>query len=186
MHPPVIWNWLDWLMAGILLLSVVLAIRKGFVRELVSLAALILGIIFAALWYPHAASWYDDLTKSHEIAEAAGFLTIFVLTLAGGAVVSISARFLIEKAGVEWFDRFLGGIFGLIRGVVVDSILLMVMISFAVKPQAVQNSRLAPYVSTGARALVYLMPRTIRENFNIEFQKFRKALIQEAAGNSNP
>jgi membrane protein required for colicin V production len=183
MHPTSIWNWVDWLLVGIMVVSVVFAIRKGFVRELISLAAVIMGIILAALWYPRAATWYEDLTKSHDVALAAGFLTVFGLALVGGAIISLSARYLIQKAGVEWFDRLLGGLFGLLRGLVVDSILLMVLMAFAVKPQAVRDSQLAPYVSTGARALVYLMPRPIRENFDIEFQKFRKALIQEAAGN---
>jgi membrane protein required for colicin V production len=171
------WNWLDWVLAIIIVVSVVFAIGKGLVRELISLGAVIVGIVVAGLEYTRAARWFQDLTKSQQIALAAGFLTVFLLVLIGGAAISLVARLLIRQAGIEWFDRFLGGIFGLVRGIVIDSILLMVMMAFAVKPQAVQNSRLAPYVSTGARALAYLMPHNLRDSFHAEFQKFRQAIL---------
>jgi membrane protein required for colicin V production len=172
-----LWNWLDWIMAIILAGSIIMAIRKGLVRELISLAAVVVGIVVASLEYRRAGYWFQDLTKSQEIAWAAGFLTIFVLVLIAGAAVSLLTRFLIQQAGIEWFDRFLGGIFGLLRGLLIDSILLMVMMAFAVKPQAVQKSRLAPYVSTGARAMAYLMPRNLRNSFYQEFQKLRQAYL---------
>lgn len=172
-----VWNWLDWVLAIIIVVSVVFAIGKGLVRELISLAAVVVGIVVASLEYTRAALWFQDLTKSQEIALAAGFLTIFALVLIGGAAASLIARSLIQQVGIEWFDRFLGGIFGLVRGVVIDSILLMVMVAFAVKPQAVERSRLAPYVSTGARAMAYLMPHSLRDSFYEEFQKFRQAIL---------
>jgi membrane protein required for colicin V production len=172
-----VWNWLDWVLAIILFVSVILAVGKGLVRELISLAAVILGIVVASLEYTRAAYWFEDLTKSQEIALAAGFLTVFALVLVAGGVVSLVARLLIRQAGVEWFDRFLGGIFGLLRGVIIDSILLMVMVAFAVKPQAIEKSELAPYISTGARAIAYLMPYNLRNSFHEEFQKLRQAIL---------
>jgi membrane protein required for colicin V production len=172
-----VWNWLDWVMAIIIVLSVVMAIRQGLVRELISLAAVVVGIIVASLEYTRGAHWFQDLTKSQEIAWAAGFLTIFAMVLVGGAVVSLMAHLLVHEVGVEWFDRFLGGIFGLIRGVVIDSILLMVMVAFAVKPEAVQKSQLAPYVSIGARAIAHLMPQSLRDSFYDQLQKFRQSVL---------
>jgi membrane protein required for colicin V production len=170
------WNWLDWVMMIIMVVSIIMAIGKGLVRELISLAAVVVGIVVASLEYRRAAYWFQDLTKSQEIAWAAGFLAIFVLVLAVGGVASLVARFLIQQVGIEWFDRFLGGIFGLLRGLLIDSILLMVMMAFAVKPQAIEKSRLAPYVSNGARAMAYLMPSNLRNSFYQEFKKFRAYL----------
>jgi membrane protein required for colicin V production len=172
-----VWNWLDWVMAIVILLSLITAIRKGLVRELISLAAVVVGIVVASLEYTHAARWFQDVTKSQQVAWAAGFLVVFALVMAGGAAVSLLARFLVQQAGIEWFDRFLGGIFGVIRGVVIDSILLMVMVAFAVKPEVVQTSRLAPYVSSGSRAIAHLMPHNVRDNFYNQVHKFREAVL---------
>jgi len=107
-----------------------------------------------------------------------GFLSLFLATLVVGAVVSHLALKLIKAAGVEWFDRFLGGVFGLVRGVLVDCVLLLALVTFAIKPQAVQQSSLAPYVTAGARVLALLMPGSLKTQFQQGFEKFRQDLIQ--------
>ena len=107
------------------------------------------------------------------------FLALFVAVLILGALVSGLAKKLIQKAGLQWFDRFLGGVFGLVRGVIIASILLMTMLAFGMKPQAVESSALAPYVSTGARVIVNLMPRDLKAQFKEGFEKFRQVLADK-------
>ena len=172
------WNWLDWTFAAIVALSVIAAVIKGFVRELISLASLVMAAVVAAVAYPRAALWFEDLTKSHEIALGLGFLVLFLGTLLLGSVVSLLVRKLIKTAGLEWFDRFLGAIFGLVLGVVVDCVLLFVLVAFALKPAAVQQSSLAPYVTTGARIISLAMPENLKAQFRLGFDKFRETLIQ--------
>jgi len=178
----VTWNWLDCILAAIVLASVVTAIMKGFVRELISLGSVVLGLGVAAFGYPRAALWFDDITKSHEIALGLGFLVLFLGALLLGALVGMVAHKLIKTAGIQWFDRFLGGIFGLVRGVLVDAILLMVFMAFAIKPEAVGQSFLAPYVTTGARAVALIMPGNLRAQFHVGFEKFRDEVIQTDKG----
>ncbi|MBZ5669355.1 MAG: CvpA family protein [Acidobacteriia bacterium] len=172
------WNWLDWILAAIIVVSVVTAMRKGFVQELISLASVVVGLIVAAIGYPRASLWFEDLTKSHEIALGLGFLVLFLGTLLVGAIIGVLARKLIETAGIQWFDRFLGGIFGLVRGVLVDAILLLVMVAFTLKPDAVRQSALAPYVTTGTRVIAFVMPGNLKAQFRLGFQKFHEALNQ--------
>lgn len=173
------WNWIDWILAAIVLVSVLAAIRKGFVRELISLAAVIAGLVVAALEYHRAAAWFEDLTRSHEVAQAAGFLVLFLAVLLLGLIVSVVAAKLVKTAGLQWFDRFLGGVFGLVRGVAVDCVLLMILLAFAIKPAAVKRSLLAPYVTTGARALALVMPSDLKAQFRDGFHKFRQGLAPE-------
>jgi membrane protein required for colicin V production len=173
-----IWNWLDWTLAAVFAASVVGAILKGFVRELIALAAVVAGLIVAALGYTHTAVWFEDLTRSHEVALGLGFLSLFVAVLIIGVLAQILARRLIKAAGLLWFDRFLGGVFGVVRGVAVDCILLMVMVAFSIKMEAVQQSLLAPYVVTGARVIALAMPRDLRAHFDAGFGRLREAIIQ--------
>lgn len=172
------WNWLDWILAATIVVSVVTAMRKGFVQELISLASVVVGLIVAAIGYPRASLWFEDLTKSHEIALGLGFLVLFLGTLLVGAIIGVLARKLIETAGIQWFDRFLGGIFGLVRGVLVDAILLMGMVAFTLKPDSVRQSALAPYVTTGTRVIAFVMPGNLKAQFRLGFQKFHEALNQ--------
>ena len=179
-----VWNWLDWVLAAIFVVSVVTAIVKGFITELISLATVVAGLIVAAVEYRQVAVYFEDITKSQEVALAAAFLALFVGILILGALISVLARKLIKTAGIDWFDRFMGGIFGLVRGVLVDSVLLMVMVAFAIKPGAVQTAVLAPYVTAGARVIALAMPRELKAQFRAGFEQFRQAMAQsdKAAG----
>jgi membrane protein required for colicin V production len=180
------WNWLDCILGAIVVASIVTAIMKGFVQELISLAAVLIGLVVAAIGYSRAAPWFEDLTKSHEIALGLGFLVLFIGTLLAGALLGFLARKLIKSAGIQWFDRFLGGLFGLVRGVLVDAILLMAMLAFAIKPDAVRQSALAPYVTTGTRVVAVVMPGSLRAQFQVGFEKFREELIPNDKGSAKP
>lgn len=180
----VTWIWLDYILGGIVVASVVTAIMKGFVQELISLASVLLGLGVAAFGYSRAALWFDDLTKSHEIALGLGFLVLFLGVVLAGAVVSLVARKLIKTAGIQWFDRFLGGIFGLVRGVLIDAVLIMAMLAFSIKPEAVRQSDLAPYATTGTRIIALVMPANLRAQFHLGFDKFRDAVVQNDKGSA--
>ncbi len=172
------WNWLDWTLAVVVVASIGAAIHKGFIRELISLASVVVGLTVAAIAYQRTAVWFEDLTRSREVALGAGFLLVFLGTLVLGALVSALAKKLIKTAGVQWFDRFLGGIFGLVRGVLIDCVLLMILVAFAMKPEAVRQSALAPYVTVGARVIAFAMPADLKTQFRAGFEKLRQALIQ--------
>ncbi len=180
------WNWLDCILAAIVLASVISAMVKGFVQEMISLASVLIGLIVAAIGYQRAALWFEDISKSHEVALGLGFLVLFLGTSLLGALVALLARKLIKTAGIQWFDRFLGGVFGLVRGVLIDAILLMAMLAFAIKSDTVQQSKLAPYVTTGARVIALVMPGSLRAQFHLGFDKFHDALIQQDKGLAKP
>ncbi|HVA00339.1 MAG TPA: CvpA family protein [Terriglobia bacterium] len=170
------WNWLDWVLAAIVLVSVITAILKGLMAELISLGSVAAGVAVAVFNYRRFAPWFEDLTRSHEIALGISFLLLFFGTLVVGALVSALARKVIQKAELEWVDRFLGGIFGLVRGMLVDSILLLIMMAFAIKGSAVQQSRLAPYITSGSRVIAMVMPREVKSDFQAGFEKFKQTL----------
>jgi membrane protein required for colicin V production len=174
------WNWLDWTLAAMVAISVVAAVKKGFVREVISLAALVAGITVAALGYQRASTFFEDMAKSHELALALGFLTLLLAVLVLGALVSKLAQHLVNAAGLGLFNRFMGAAFGLVRGVLLDSIILLVMVAFMIKPQAVQESTLAPYVMLGANVLSQAMPKELKAEFQLGFGRFRQALQRGA------
>jgi membrane protein required for colicin V production len=164
------WKWLDWTLAGVAAISVFAAFAKGFTRELISLAAALAGLIAATVGYHKCSAWFEDLAHSHQIALGLGFLTLFLGTLLLGVVISFLAGRLIKTAGLQGFDRLLGAGFG----VVIDSVLLMALVAFAIKPEAVRQSALAPYVTNGARALAVAMPQELKSQFREGFQRLRE------------
>ena len=85
-------NGLDWLIAGILVLSVVHAAAQGFVFELFSLAGTVFGYLLAAWEYPVAASYLEPYVKSDVVAAGAGFLLIFVSVVILAGIAGRIAR----------------------------------------------------------------------------------------------
>lgn len=173
------WNWIDWVLATIVLVSVVTAIWKGFVAELVALASAITGLVVAAFNYERLAPLFEGFTRSRGVALGVSFLLLFAAVMLLGALISILAKKLIKKVQLQWFDRFLGGIFGLARGLLVDCIVVLVMITFALQQGALEKSALAPYFIAGSRVVALAMPNNMKNEFRAGFEKFKKELIQD-------
>ena len=180
------WNGLDYILVAIIVVSVLTAMMKGFVQELISLASVVIGLVVAAVGYSRVAACFEDMTKSHEIALGVAFLALFVGTLLVGAIVGALARKLIKTAGIQGFDRLLGGLFGLVRGVLVDAILLMALVAFAIKPDVVRRSVLVPYVTTGTRLIAAVMPGSLRAQFRAGFERFREELLPRDSKSAKP
>jgi membrane protein required for colicin V production len=156
---------LDWLIAAIVLLSVLLAAAQGFFYELFTLAGVVVGYVAAAWGYTRVASWYAPYVKSAWIADIAGFLTIFIAVALLAGIIGRLARWFFKEAGMRWFDRLLGAAFGLVRGLLVVAVLLLALTSFAPDSKLVAQSSIAPYALVVARAAVWVAPGQVRARF---------------------
>ena len=156
---------LDWLLVGILAVSFALSIFKGFTREVLSLAALVWGFLLAAWYYPQLARVFAPYLRAPEFASLAAFITILAAVLIAGGVLSSFFGKMLETAGLQWFDRVLGGVFGLIRGLLLCLIVVFAAAVFSRGPQPLAGSRVAPYLVSGARMLVLAAPYRTRERF---------------------
>ncbi|HEX9121233.1 MAG TPA: CvpA family protein [Terriglobales bacterium] len=157
---------LDWLIIAIVLFSVLVAASQGFMHEVFSLAGVVAGYLLAAWGYRQVAPWYAPFVKTPWVADLCGFLTIFfvVVLLAGG--IGRIARFGMKEAGLRWFDRVLGGMFGLVRGVLIVMISLLALASFSPGTTLLARSRTAPYLLVLARAAVWVAPSQVRQQFH--------------------
>lgn len=171
------WNWVDWVLATIVLVSVLTAMWKGFVAELVALASVITGLMVAAFNYERLAPLLQGFTRSRGVALGVSFLLIFVAVMLIGALISALGSRLIKKVKLQWFDRFLGGVFGLARGILLDCIVLLAMMAFAIQQVAVEKSALAPYFIAGSRVVALAMPSNLRGEFSAGFEKFKREMI---------
>jgi len=167
-------NGLDWLILGVLALSIGLAVAQGFLMEVFSLAGAILGYLLAAWEYPRVAAWFLPYVSAAWVANAAGFLTIFfsVVLLAGFA--GRLSRWMFAEAGLRWFDRLLGAAFGLLRGGVVVTVVVMALASFSPSSPALAGSRVTPYVLVVGQAASWVAPAALRHSFHDGVWALRK------------
>ena len=97
-------TFIDWVVLLLLLVSVVLAATKGFVRELIGMGSLILAFLFAAWFYPSAAAPFKDVVKTENIALFCGFSIVFLGTLVLGILVAGVVSKFVKAARLQWFD----------------------------------------------------------------------------------
>lgn len=119
-------NGADHLFTVILLISLVLGCLRGFVREAISLLSWLIGLWlawhFAYLLYP----WLGGALAEPGIREWSGRVIVLLLVLlVGAAAGAITAYFMHRAAGLAVMDRLLGGLFGLVRAVVVIGLLVI-------------------------------------------------------------
>ncbi|MDT8070908.1 MAG: CvpA family protein [Terriglobia bacterium] len=156
-------NWLDWTIIAIVVLSVIGAAAQGFFFELFSLAGVILGYLLAAWNYKRVALWFLPHVKSDWAANAAGFLVIFIAVAILAGVAGRIARWAVKEVGLRWFDRFLGAVFGLVKGALVVMVLVMAMAAFGPASKSLAESQFAPYFLVVGRAASWVAPYELRE-----------------------
>jgi membrane protein required for colicin V production len=118
-------NMADWTIAAITLLSAVVGFYRGFIRETLSLISWILAF-WAAFSFAHYASAYlVAYIASPQLRIVAAFAILFVVTLLLLSAISYLLYRLLLVSGIKGTDRVLGGLFGVVRAVVLVSVILL-------------------------------------------------------------
>lgn len=148
----------------VVLASTVQAAVVGFFREIFWIAGLVVGYLVAAWQYERLAGWFERFLKPWS-AEIAGFLVIFmgVMLLAGFA--GKIARWAVKEAGLNFVDRVLGAVVGLVRGCLFVAIVLVSMAAFTPSSKWLSDSSLAPYFLVVGRAAIWAAPAELRARF---------------------
>jgi membrane protein required for colicin V production len=167
-------TYFDILFTGIILISTISALFKGLVREIISLAALILGFILAVFFYPLPSAKLLEFCRTESIANLMGFLIIFLGCILLGAITTFIVNRFVKAASLKWVDRLMGAIFGVLRGWIISSILVVAIIAFPIRDNLMAHSTLAPYLLAGARILVHMTPEALTQKFNEQYQKVLK------------
>lgn len=158
-------NFADWIILGAILLSAVLAASQGFFYEVISLAGTVIGYLLASWQYHRVAAWFRPHVSSPWVADIMGFLVVFIAIVILAGVVAKLARWLMKEAGLSWFDRVLGAMFGVLRGALMVAVVLIVMTSFTPKSRLLAESEMAPYFLVVGRAVIWLAPSDLRGHF---------------------
>src|SRR5262249_32719406 len=148
----------DWVIIAIIVLSILGAAAEGFFFELFSLGGAILGFLLASWEHHRVAPGFEPHVKSPQAGNAAGFILIMIFTMIIAGVIGKMARWAMKEVGLRWVDRILGGAFGLVKGVVVVTALVMALTSFLPQAQWLERSELSRYFLLTARVASWLVP----------------------------
>lgn len=158
----------DLIVIGILLVSSVLALLRGFTNEMLSIVAWVAGAL-AALWlFPYVAPFFAKIITSPWLAAVAAALTIF---LAGYLLVAaLTARWsgalmdIHDRASL--LDRTLGFLFGLARGLLIVTVAYLFFVWLVPDPKDhpdwIREAQFRPTIESTAGLLFALAPTNER------------------------
>lgn len=114
----------DLIILGMICLSILIGVVRGFVKESISLITWVVAIGLSMLFTAGLAE-YMTFTKIPLVRMISAFLIIFVGTIFVGAIINFLVGVFIRKTPFSVPDRILGSIFGLLRGMVFVTILVL-------------------------------------------------------------
>ena len=109
---------LDWMLLAVLAISMLYGLWHGLVREFFSLAGWIAAFFFAQGLASAVGQWLPMQGSSPLLRTAAGFAVVLVGVLIVSTLLGWIVSKLLAAVGLGPLDRLLGGVFGLLRGVV--------------------------------------------------------------------
>ena len=148
-------NTVDWVLLSVLLLSGLWGVWNGVVKEVFSLLAWVLGFVLSSQ-FAADVSQVLPLAWAQGLRMACAWVLIFLLVLLVMGLLASFLKQLLSMVGLGLFDRFLGGVFGVLRAtIMLLAVTLLVGLTPLKSNLEWMGSRVAQTVHL---LLVYLKP----------------------------
>jgi membrane protein required for colicin V production len=112
-------NIADWMIVAVVGVSAIISLVRGFVREALSLLAWGLAFASAMMFHGPVAHWLEGVMATPSLRFISAWLGVFLAVLLGLGLINFAISRLIRASGLSGTDRFLGSLFGVVRGLVV-------------------------------------------------------------------
>ena len=139
-------NLADWFILIVLIASGIIAFARGFTKEFLSLFLWIAAFIAAISLEYLTTPKINDFIGNEEISKIISYFVVFIIFIfIGGIVIKFISK-LIKWSGASGFDRFLGVLFGLIRGLIVLFVIFLLLPSGLKTTDLINNSKITPII----------------------------------------
>jgi membrane protein required for colicin V production len=170
-------NWIDLIIVVILILSMVNGFTNGLVKEVASLAALILGIWGAIRFSSFTAGkMYDYFDMTGQYVGIIAFLVTFGIIVVMVHFIGIVADKILHAVALSFVNRLLGIVFGVFKSVLIMSVFFVILNAIdARRPflpkETIEGSKFYNPISDIAPAI---FPIIGEGGYNRSFNRFKK------------
>ena len=157
-------SYLDLGLIAIILVSALLAMLRGFTREVLAIASWIAAAAAAAYLYPLLLPYVKPYVSKEPWASIASATAIFFVALILVSIITINISDAILDSKVGALDRSLGFLFGAARGFIlcVIAFVFFSMLSPADKqPEWVRNARMRPLLQSVGDDMTAMLPHDL-------------------------
>ena len=156
--------------------SLIRGLFRGLVKEVSSIIGVLGGFYAAYSYYPMVAKLFANLIINSSYLNILSFLIIFCSVLIIISILGIVIKYLLNVAFLGWIDRACGLGFGLVKGLLIVTVLFIILTTFLPKGAAlIKKSILAPHVIWISEKMVNVVPKEMKKDFFGKLDEFKKA-----------
>ena len=169
-------TWLDFLLLGVMLISGLLAMIRGFMREILSIAAWAAAAVATILLYNRLLPIAKANIPSDMLATGAVIGGVFLITLLMVSIITVRISDMILDSRIGALDRTLGFLFGLGRGLIIV-VVAFLFFSWLVpgnkQPEGVRNAKSRVVLENTGEWLQALLPQDMDNYLSQWFKRGR-------------
>ena len=135
----------DNLILAVIAISSAFGVRRGFIKEIMSLLSWIAALLVSRIYSGSLASILENLVDNPSVRYVIAFSVLFVIIIMLGTLLNHFMSKLLIVTGLKTIDRLLGAVFGIARGTVIVLVFLFVLNVFVSESEWWQQSTLIPY-----------------------------------------
>lgn len=179
-------NFVDIVVLAVIALSTLLALGRGFVKEVLSIFGWIgaaIGTFVIFFYVPQVRAFANKQIAEPLLADIATAVSLFVILLIvlGFFNHAISTR--VHASSLGPLDKSLGLVFGLVRGIVLVALAHMAMADWLLpnkqqRPEVINQARTEPYVAMAATFIKDLIPQDLKDRASAILDEGSKAVEQ--------
>lgn len=169
-------NMFDFILIIILLYCFIRGIFRGLLKEFSSLIGVLGGFYAAYTHYLSAGIYLKKWISDPDYINILSFLIIFFCVFLIISALGIIIKYILKIVFLGWVDRVFGGAFGILKGILLGSVLFIVFTAFLSKDSdMIKNSKLSPYITAISDQMIKVTPKDLKNEYRAKKQDIEKA-----------
>ncbi len=158
---------IDYAIIGVIAVSALISLFRGFVREALSLAVWIASIWLAWRYFNELEPMLPGWIEEPSLRTGMAFVLIWLGALLIGGIIVHLLSLIVDKTGLNVTDRFIGLFFGAARGaLLVAIIVLLAGLTPMPRDSWWRGSQLLPYFEQAAKVMRGFLPEDVASRFS--------------------
>ncbi len=156
-------NWIDITVIVIIVSSGIFAFFKGFVREALSIVGLVVSVILSFKFYRQLSIYLKGVIAAKPLREFITFIIIFLVLLAIVGLISYIVKKIFQSAGLSFYDKILGLVFGIVRGILIAYVIILAIEVTKIAPKDLKRAKTYKAVKNSVAFFSKIANKTVKE-----------------------
>jgi membrane protein required for colicin V production len=175
-------SYLDLGVVGVILLSALLAMMRGFTREVLAIGSWAAAAAAGYYFYPRVLPHLEPYVHKPIVAQGLAFAIVFFVTLVVVSLFTVRVSDAILDSKIGALDRSLGFVFGAARG------FLLAVVAFAIfnwlvgdkqQPEWVKEDKTRPALNETASRIIAMLPEDAAASIENLIKSKSAAVVDE-------